>query len=161
VPILNENDAVSTQELETRDGRRAVFGDNDKLSALVTSKMDANLLVILSDVDGLHTGNPTRDQKARRVSVVPEITPEGEAFQNGGGARGRGGMATKLEAARIATSSGGLAVIANGRRPGVLDEVLAGEDVGTVFLPRPALPGKRRWIAFASAVAGSVVVNDG
>jgi len=163
VPILNENDPVSTQELEAPDeaGRPRVFGDNDRLSALVMSKMDADLLVILSDVDGLYTANPARDPLARLIPVVPAITPAVTAYAEGGGARGRGGMKTKLEAARIATASGGLAVIASGRQPNVLDRLFAGEEIGTVFLPGSGLDGKRRWIAFSSALSGRVVVNDG
>jgi glutamate 5-kinase len=163
VPILNENDPVSTQELEAPDetGRPRVFGDNDRLSALVMSKMDADLLVILSDVEGLYTANPAHDPLARLIPVVPAITPAIEAGAEGGGARGRGGMKTKLEAARIATASGGLAVIASGRMPNVLDRLFAGEEIGTVFLPGTGLDGKRRWIAFSSALSGRVVVNDG
>jgi glutamate 5-kinase len=135
VPVLNENDAVSTRELETRDHGRAVFGDNDELSALVATKLAADLLVILSDVDGLFTANPARSSRARRIPKVVEVTPEVEALADGGGARGRGGMATKLRAAQLAAKGGVVTVIANGRTPGILDAVLAGEDVGTVFLP--------------------------
>lgn len=164
VPVLNENDTVSTQELESRDeasGGRRVFGDNDKLSALVASKMSAELLVLLSDVDGLYTANPRKSHSAERIAVVPELTPDVQALADGGGTRGRGGMATKLQAAAIATRSGAVAVIADGRRPGILDEVVAGADVGTVFLPKAGLAGKRRWIAYASSAAGSLYVNDG
>ena len=160
VPIINENDTVSTLELAT-EGRSPVFGDNDRLSALVMSKVEADLLVILSDVDGLFTRNPTRDASAEWIPVVPEITPDVEALADGGGARGRGGMATKLAAAKIATTSGGLAVIANGRTPSVLDRLFAGEEIGTVFLPTAPLQGKRRWIAYAAPLAGRVVVNAG
>ena len=141
VPILNENDAVSTRELETRDHGRAVFGDNDELSALVATKLAADLLVILSDVDGLFTANPARSRDARRVPSVPEVTADVEAMADGGGARGRGGMATKLRAARLATKGGVAAVIANGRTPGILDAILEGRDVGTVFLPSAAVKG--------------------
>src|SRR6185436_7166430 len=103
------------------------------------SKVEADLLVILSDVDGLYTGNPTTDPTAKLVPMVAEITPQVEALADGGGARGRGGMATKLAAAKIATTSGGLAVVANGRTPGVLDRLFRGEEIGTVFLPRTPL----------------------
>ncbi len=166
VPVLNENDVVSTSELETPPGasRQTVFGDNDRLSALVASKMEAGLLVVLSDVDALYTANPTRKSDAVRVPVVPEVTPEIEAYAEGGGARGRGGMQTKLAAARIATSAGGYAVIASGREPFVLDRLLKGDDLGTLFLPVPkstALRGRKRWLAFATATAGTVVVNEG
>ena len=163
VPILNENDAVSTRELESRDerGAPAVFGDNDKLSALVAGKVEADLLVILSDVDALYTGNPQRDRNARRVPSVSAVSPEILAYAEGGGARGRGGMRTKLEAAAVATASGCHVVIASGRIPGILEAVMAGEDVGTLFFPARTLTGKRRWIAWAALPAGELRVNDG
>lgn len=165
VPILNENDVVSTAELAGRaaDGRRPVFGDNDQLSALVASKMDADLLVLLSDVDGLFTGNPRTDAGARLVPTVAGVTPEVERWAGApvAGARGRGGMPTKLMAARIVNAAGGMAVIANGRSPGILDRLFAGEEVGTLFLPGESLSGRKRWIAFASSPAGRLRVNDG
>lgn len=138
VPILNENDVVSTAELETPDaahGRRRIFGDNDHLSALVMLHVKADVLVILSDVDGLYTGNPARDRRARLIPYVAGVTDEIARFADGPGARGRGGMATKLEAARLATEAGGLAVVANGKTPHVLDRLFAGEEIGTLFLP--------------------------
>lgn len=159
VPVLNENDTVGTAELE--DGAGKVFGDNDRLSALVAAKLGADLLVILSDVDGLFTANPARSRDATRIPVVPEVTAEIRALAEGAGSRGRGGMATKLAAAAIATASGALAVVASGRRPGVLEEVLSGADVGTLFLPERSLTGKRRWIAWAALPAGAIRVNDG
>src|SRR5207253_1455247 len=110
-------------------------GDNDQLSALVMSRVAADLLIILSDVDGLYTSNPSKDTQAQLISVIAKITKKIEQYAEGASARGRGGMKTKLDAARIATSSGGFAVIANGRRAGVLDLIFAGEEVGTVFLP--------------------------
>lgn len=159
VPVLNENDTVGTAELETEAGK--VFGDNDKLSALVAAKLGADLLVILSDVDGLHTANPAKSRGATRIPVVEEVTAGVRVLAEGAGARGRGGMATKLEAAAVVTASGALAVVASGRRPGALEEVLAGADVGTLFLPKSSLTGKRRWIAWAALPAGSIRVNDG
>ncbi len=138
IPILNENDVVSTAELETPDAthrRRRLFGDNDRLSALVMRHVRADVLVILSDVDGLFTGNPARDPKARLVPCVADVTSEIALYADGPGTRGLGGMATKLEAARLATEAGGLAVIANGKTPQVLDRLFAGETIGTVFLP--------------------------
>lgn len=159
VPVLNENDTVGTAELETEAAK--VFGDNDKLSALVAAKLGADLLVILSDVDGLHTANPAKNRAASRIPVVSEVTAEVRALAEGAGSRGRGGMATKLEAAAVATASGALAVVASGRKPGALEEVLAGADVGTLFLPKSSLTGKRRWIAWAALPAGAIRVNDG
>src|SRR5450830_1373587 len=132
VPILNENDTVSTLELELPDGKgaRSLFGDNDRLSALVMSKVRADVLV------GLFTGNPAHDRAATLIPLVREFTEKIARYADGGSGRGRGDMASKLEAARIATGSGGVAIIANGRTPGVLDRVFAGERVGTVFVPR-------------------------
>jgi glutamate 5-kinase len=164
VPIINENDTVSTLELETpqaNNERRAVFGDNDKLSALVMSKVAGDLLIILSDVEGLYTGNPRKDEQAQLISVVPAITAEIEQYAEGAGARGRGGMKTKLAAARIAVNSGGLALIANGRQAQVLDRIFAGEEIGTIFLPSAQLTSRKRWIAYASVIAGRVIVNEG
>jgi len=100
------------------------------------SKVRADVLVILSDVDGLFTGNPAQDRAATLIPLVREITDEIARYADGGSGRGRGGMASKLDAARVATGSGGVAVIANGRMPGVLDRLFAGEGVGTVFAPR-------------------------
>ncbi len=138
IPILNENDVVSTTELETpgvAHGRRRLFGDNDRLSALVMRHVKADVLVILSDVDGLFTGNPARDPRARLIPSVAGVTSEVARYADGPGSRGHGGMETKLEAARLATEAGGLAVIANGKTPHVLDRLFAGEGIGTVFLP--------------------------
>ncbi|HQQ76526.1 MAG TPA: glutamate 5-kinase [Thermoanaerobaculia bacterium] len=136
VPILNENDTVSTAELVTPDGTgaRGFFGDNDRLSALVMSKVKADVLVILSDVDGLFTGNPAHDRTARLVPLVRD-GDDVARYADGGGTRGRGGMASKLGAARIATRAGGIAVIANGRTPGILDRLFGGDAVGTLFVP--------------------------
>ena len=165
IPVINENDTVSTQELESEDPERpwekTVFGDNDKLSALVASKMDADLLVILSDVEGLYTANPRTDPEARLVPEVKVITAEIEASASGVSSRGRGGMATKLAAARIATSAGASVVVAAGTREGVLARILAGEAEGTLFHPGPRLKGRQRWIAFASTPAGRIQVNEG
>jgi len=120
VPIINENDTVSTLELDRPSnaaGQHCVFGDNDKLSALVMTKIDADLLVLLSDVDGLYTSHP-HDAGAELVSEVAEITPELAAYARISKGRGRGGMSTKIEAARIVAESGKVTVIANGRNPG-------------------------------------------
>jgi glutamate 5-kinase len=137
IPIINENDTVSTAELGRPTGteeRARAFGDNDKLSALVMRHIDADLLILLSDVDGLYTGDP----QASGATLIPEISGINDAiraFAKGGNGRGRGGMETKLEAARIANDAGRLAVIANGRTPGILDSVCAGKNAGTIFSP--------------------------
>jgi len=141
IPVINENDTVSTAELdhpaETAE-RNRVFGDNDKLSALVMAHIDADLLLLLSDVDGLYTAEPSADE-AQLISEVLQITQAIREFAQGKNGRGRGGMSSKLEAANIAVEAGGLAVIANGRMPHVIERVCAGEVVGTLFLPQVAM----------------------
>ena len=137
IPVLNENDTVSTLELERPAADRTpVFSDNDHLSALVATHLDADLLVLLSDVSALHTRNPELDPCAAPLDEVsfdgmPPVEVEG------GSDRGRGGMASKLEAARLAASLGVPVVLASGLVPRILERILAGEAVGTLFLPRP------------------------
>lgn len=138
IPVINENDTVSTVELDhpsNLPGRERVFGDNDKLSALVMTHIDADLLLLLSDVDGLYNGDPL-DDGTELISQVAIITEEVMNFAQEKNGRGRGGMASKLEAARIATEAKGFAVIANGRQPNVIERVCEGEILGTLFLPR-------------------------
>lgn len=155
VPIFNENDAVSIAEI----GR--AFGDNDKLSALVASKMDAQLLLILSDIDALYTADPRKNPEARRISVVDAITPE---IIEGAGAAGTtfstGGMRTKIRAVLIAEKAGTTTVLAHGRAPGVIGAVLEGQDLGTVFLAKPRQPSRLRWI-FNSHPLGRLTVDAG
>jgi len=161
IPIINENDTVSTTELEVTD-RSPSFGDNDKLSALVMSKLEAAALILLSDVDGLFTDNPRENSQAEFIPEVYEITADIEALVGRKSARGRGGMATKLQAARIGMNSGGVVIIANGLKSGILGRVLNGENEGTLFVGKAgSLSEKRRWIAFASSVAGLVQINEG
>lgn len=165
IPIINENDAVSTTELELFECEDDIiinFGDNDKLSALVMSKLNADLLVILSDVDGLYDSDPRDNPNAKIISTVEEITPEIESscFQSNSD-KGRGGMKTKLEAAKIANNSGGMAIIANGREPNVIRRIFNGDNIGTIFLPKNNLSSKKRWIAFASTIVGKVIINNG
>jgi glutamate 5-kinase len=138
IPVINENDTVSTAELDhpaDSAERERVFGDNDKLSALVMTHIEADLLLLLSDVDGLYTTDPSSNG-AELIPQVMSISDEVRSFAQGKNVRGRGGMATKLEAARIATEANGMAVIANGRRPNVIERVCAGENVGTLFVSR-------------------------
>ena len=138
IPVINENDTVSTAELDHPADtveRQRVFGDNDKLSALVMTHIDADLLLLLSDVDGLYNAEPTAGE-AQLISEVPRITHQVREFAQGKNGRGRGGMSSKLEAANIAVEAGGLAVIANGRLPHVIERVCAGEVIGTLFLPQ-------------------------
>ena len=163
VPVINQNDTVSVRELENvKDGVSVCFSDNDKLSALLSSKIEADLLVILSDIDGLYTDNPKENAEAKLISVVEEITPELEAFASGTieGSGGRGGMKTKLEAAKVVTRSGGKMIIANGKTPSIISKIFK-EDMGTLFLPTETLAGKKRWIAYATNVTGKIYINDG
>lgn len=161
IPVINENDTVSTKELEITD-RSPSFGDNDKLSALVMSKLEATVLILLSDVDGLFTDNPRENPKAEIIPEVQEITAAIETAAGRKSARGRGGMATKLQAARIAMNSGGIAIIANGLKAGILGRVLSGHEEGTLFFGKTgSLSEKRRWIAFASSVSGRIHINEG
>lgn len=133
VPIINENDTVSTLELE----RVKIFGDNDKLSTLVAVGLHADVLLILSDVAGLHTANPHEHPEAELLGEVTEMTPDILALAQGGSSRGRGGMATKLEAARLGMNAGVAVIIAPGERPHVIEDVLSAQSVGTLFVPQP------------------------
>jgi glutamate 5-kinase len=161
IPVINENDTVSTTELEVTDRSRS-FGDNDKLSALVMSKLDASVLILLSDVDGLFTDNPRENRDAEFIPEVHEITSDIEAVAGRKSTRGRGGMATKVQAARVAMNSGGMAIIANGLKTGILGRVLSGDQEGTLFVGKAtSLSEKRRWIAFASSVSGRIHINEG
>jgi len=161
IPVINENDTVSTTELEISE-RSPSFGDNDKLSALVMTKLEAAALILLSDVDGLFTDNPRENAQAEFIPEVQEITADILALAGRKSARGRGGMATKLEAARIAMNSGGIAIIANGMKTGIIGRVLSGQLEGTLFVGKTGLLSeKRRWIAFASGVAGRIHINEG
>ena len=129
LPIINENDTVTTDEI--------IIGDNDTLSAIVSVLVKADLLVLLSDIDGLYTADPHRQEDAKLIETVEAITPEIIALGGGcGSSLGTGGMATKLHAAQIATSAGTDMVIANGSRPQLLYDIAAGKSVGTRFLGR-------------------------
>lgn len=155
IPIVNENDVVALDELK--------IGDNDNMSALVAGIVDADLVIILSDVDGLYTANPQTHPDAVIVPEVVEITSEIEASAGGvGSARGTGGMATKIQAAKAATSSGIHLVIASGTEKNAITRVLQGEELGTLFVSREnRLQFRKRWLAFGAKIAGSIVVDDG
>lgn len=160
IPIINENDTVSTAELAMLgEGRRAVFSDNDRLAALVMSGLEADALVLLTNVEGFLRKNSTGTNEV--IPLVEEVTDDLKALAAGPSGGGRGGMTTKIEAAEIAMQCGGAAIIANGNTPKVLEKIFAGEKVGTTFLPFQRLPGKRRWIAFAADVQGRIVVDAG
>jgi glutamate 5-kinase len=155
LPIINENDTVSVAEIR--------FGDNDHLAAMVTNLLRAPLLILLSVVDGLYASDPKTDPNARLVSTVPSI--DTAVMDMAGTSRstlGSGGMRSKLRAARLATAAGESVILANGGRPGVLDAILAGEPVGTLFLPHgSSLPAWKRWLGFTAQPKGRLIVDEG
>lgn len=126
IPVVNENDSVSIEEL--------LNGDNDCLSATVAELIGADMLILLTDTDGLYDGNPSENPEVRLIDIVEEITEEIEAFAGGAGKRGTGGFMTKVKAAKIATSAGIPVVVMNGADPKKIYDVLNGENVGTKFL---------------------------
>ena len=155
VPILNENDSVSTEEIGT------AFGDNDKLSALVASKLDADLLIMLTDIDALYDKNPREFPDAKPIPTVFEITED--IIRNAGGAGSKlatGGMKTKIQAAKIASNAGCRMVLANGRAKNVIERIMAGEQIGTIFMPKRKLSNRTRWI-LNSTPAGIINIDDG
>jgi glutamate 5-kinase len=154
LPIVNENDTVAVEEIKV--------GDNDNLAALVAYLVDADLLVLLSDTDGLYTGDPHRDPEARRIESVDTITPGMERLAGAQGPLGTGGMVTKLQAAQKAMAAGIPMVIVDGHRPGVITALLDGEALGTYFQPRAdRLTARKRWIAYATPVVGVLDVDRG
>lgn len=155
IPIVNENDTVATEEIK--------FGENDTLAALVAAAIGADLLTLLSDVEGLYD---MREGSPRKGQLVPEVTYIGRDILamagNTDGPAGSGGMKTKIEAARIATCSGVTMVIADGRRGGVIGEVVDGKPIGTRFTPdKRSLNSRKRWVAFGMQVHGTICVNEG
>ena len=162
IPIINQNDTVSTSELEDAvEVFEVSFSDNDKLSALVASRLEADLLVILSDIDALYDKNPKENPDAKKISVVEEVTPEIESMGQEASKGGRGGMKTKLEAAKVVTRSGGHVIIACGKTPNILKKIFTEDNVGTIFLPTEQLTGRKRWIGFATNITGKIKVNGG
>ena len=137
IPIVNENDTVSTSEIPYVDS----FGDNDRLSASVAALIGADLLILLSDIDGLYTDDPRSNPDARFISLVPEISQKylNKGKETSGSSVGTGGMSAKLAAARIATDSGADMVIANGDQVDVIMDIMNGEEKGTLFLAHPNL----------------------
>lgn len=156
IPIINQNDAVSPSELE-----HVCFSDNDKLSAIVASKLDADLLVMVSDIDGLFDKNPKEYPDAKKIDVVEKVTSKIEKLASGASLGGRGGMITKLSAAKVVTSSGLYAMIVNGKKPQIIKKIFEEENVGTLFLPTKVLSHKKRWIAYATNIMGEITVNSG
>lgn len=155
IPIINENDVVAIDEFK--------IGDNDTLSANVASIIEADLLIILSDIEGLYTANPQTDPTATLISEVEAITPYIYEISGGAGSsRGTGGMFTKIEAANIATNSGVHMIIASGEHNDTLRAIMNGENRGTHFWPQQDTPHmKKRWMAFGARLKGSIMVDDG
>jgi glutamate 5-kinase len=183
VPVLNENDSVSVRELvehrraqasssggsaqqgpalQAGDVRVApVFGDNDGLSARVAVSLDADLLVLLTNVGGLFTANPATDSHARRLGEIPLVDAAVMALANGGSDGGTGGMTSKLEAARLANDEGTAVLIASGAEPQILERALGGEDLGTLLTGTERRGARWRRIAVAARHQGALIVNEG
>lgn len=153
VPIVNENDAISIHEIDRS------FGDNDTLSALVASKIEADLLIMLTTTDGLYDRNPKR-KDAKLLRIVEEITPEIKKNAGKASLGGRGGMRSKVEAADMAMQSGIQMVVANSKEKDAVLRIAAGEDLGTMFVPKEKASNKKRWIKFTRP-AGTLVIDDG
>lgn len=154
VPIVNENDTTSTDEL--------CFGDNDMLAAQVGLLMKADLLVLLTDTEGLYTANPAEDPKARLIKEVKDFAELEDISTDSRNVLGRGGMASKVRAAKVATSGGVKVAIARGSRPGVITACVGGEDVGTRFLPRDLNLGAfKLWLLYGKPVSGRIQVDAG
>lgn len=161
VPIINENDVTCVDELKpVTQGFRVNFSDNDILSVLVANALQAELVIILSDVDGLYTKDP-QDPTAELIETVDCVTCELKASVNGKSRLGRGGIQSKVKAAEIATTCGIPVVIANSRKENVIADILAGEKIGTYFKAKTRLPAVKRWIAFGASVKGQIHVNQG
>jgi glutamate 5-kinase len=156
--IVNENDVVATEELG-----ELTFGDNDNLSAMVANLVDADLLALLTDIDGLYDADPQYDPKAKLIPRVEKIDAEIErAAGDTGNPRGVGGMITKLEAAKLATASGVTVIIANGRTPDILTQIVDDKNIGTIFPPRSSkLESKKRWMLSGLACKGKLIIDNG
>jgi glutamate 5-kinase len=155
IPIINENDTISVEEI--------TFGDNDILSALVTNLLRADLLILLSSVDGLYTTPPTSDKSCSVLSVVDSISDDIKKLAFKQKTReGIGGMESKLEAAGIVTGSGETVIIANGRQPDILSKIMNYDNVGTLFLPyKKKIASRKRWIGFIARPKGEVYIDEG
>jgi len=155
IPIINENDTVAVEEIE--------FGDNDNLSALVASLINADLLINLSDIEGFYTSNPHINPEAELITFVEKITPDIENLASKtDSSLGTGGMKTKLQAAKIAINAGVSLVIASGQKQGIINKITRGEVTGTLFPAQAkALHSRKRWIAFCPTIQGSITVDKG
>jgi len=155
IPIINENDTVVVEEIK--------FGDNDTLAALVASLVNADLLILLTDIDGLYTADPRSNPQAQLISVVSEIDDKISNLAGKTGSKfASGGMITKIEAGKIAINAGIPMIIANSREENVLNKIMQGEEKGTLFLPRDTNPhSRKKWIGFGSEIEGTLVVDNG
>jgi glutamate 5-kinase len=155
LPVINENDTVSVAEIK--------FGDNDHLAAMVTNLLQAPLLIILTTVDGLYSGDPTTDPSAKLLTTVPHISAEVAGMAGASkSSLGTGGMRSKLRAARLATAAGESVIIANGAIPDALDRIMAADPVGTLFLPHGgAVPAYKRWLGYTARPKGKFLLDAG
>jgi len=154
VPIINENDVISIDEIGTK------FGDNDRLSAMVASKIEADLLILMTDIDGLYTANPKKNKNAKKLHIIDKITPDIEkAAGKSGSSFAVGGMTSKVKAAKIVTDAGCSMVIAYGREKNLVPRIINGEDIGTLFIPGRRLSARERWILHAKP-KGIIHVNE-
>jgi glutamate 5-kinase len=155
IPIINENDTVSVEELR--------FGDNDNLGALVTNLIEADMFICLTDVVGLYNGNPHTDPDVKPIYTIAEVTPEIEAMaDNVKSALGTGGMQSKIRAAKMVAARGGSSFIGPGREKNILQQLFSGEMIGTFFLPaKTRLHSRKHWIAYALKPKGHLVLDDG
>ncbi len=153
VPVVNENDTVAVEEIR--------FGDNDTLSALVASNAGADLLVLMSSMDGLYTDDPARSTKAVKIGVVDRISDEISGLSGKSRQGGVGGISAKVRAGRVMMECGIPMAIVDSKMPGVLSRLLAGEPVGTVFVPKMRIDNKLQWMLFSSAARGVVHVDEG
>ena len=155
LPIVNENDTVSVDELNS------TFGDNDRLAALIANLFMEPLLILLTDVDGLYNGDPALES-SKLIPLVDRWTPDlmtMVAEKRSG--RSKGGMSSKLKAAQILTTAGGSVIIANGDDESTLTRIMNGEEVGTAFFPKGRLLARKRWLGFAAVPKGAVIIDDG
>lgn len=156
LPIINENDTVSVKELR--------FGDNDTLGAMVTNLIDADMLICLTDVDGLYTENPCNDTSAYLVNTIVQVDDAVEKMAGNicGSSLGTGGMHTKIVAAKMVSARGGCSFIGLGREPGIIQKLFAGEAVGTFFLPNEEkLQSRKHWIAYTLRPKGFLILDNG
>ena len=158
VPIVNENDVVAIEEIM---GVKS-FGDNDSLSAMVANLVDADLLVLLTDTEGLYTADPNRDKSAQLIPRVEKIDGEIERLARGTSGRGIGGMETKIQAAKLATASGVAVVIASGKEPHVIERLSSGEAIGTLFPPTASkMESRKRFLLAGLSIKGRLTVDEG